>query len=199
MKGIQLLQRGYPRMVKHWPRTAAMVAVAAMLPLVEGCAERRPRGYPWATAIRVRPRTPLAAPGYTPPSVDDSAPQLPWNVAPPPARVVVRQPLRPRSPAQITPEPAGSAKTEPPSLAPQLSQQEVAAAQQQMNESISVAQQNLSATKGHRLNPVQADLASKVNSFLDESKGAVKDGDWTRAKNLAKKAQVLSEELASSL
>jgi hypothetical protein len=38
-----------------------------------------------------------------------------------------------------------------------------------------------------------------VNSFLQESRGAAKDGDWTRAKNLAKKAQVLSEELADSL
>jgi hypothetical protein len=38
-----------------------------------------------------------------------------------------------------------------------------------------------------------------VNWFLYESKTAVKDGDWTRAKNLAKKAEVLSQELAQSL
>jgi len=84
-------------------------------------------------------------------------------------------------------------------LAPQLSEQEVSAAQQQMNESIAVAQRNLANAKNHQLNATQSDLASKVNSFLDESKTAVKDGDWTRAKNLAKKAEVLSQELAPSL
>jgi hypothetical protein len=84
-------------------------------------------------------------------------------------------------------------------LAPQLSEQEIAVAQQQMNESVAIAQKNLSTAKGHRLNPTQSDLASKVNSFLQESKDAVREGDWTRARNLAKKAQVLSEELAQSL
>ena len=82
---------------------------------------------------------------------------------------------------------------------PQLSQQETAAAQQQMNDSIAAAQRNLVSAKNHRLNSLQTDLASKVNSFLEESRIAAKEGDWTRAKNLAKKAQVLSEELAQSL
>ena len=80
-----------------------------------------------------------------------------------------------------------------------VTEQEVAAAQQQMNESVAVAQRNLSSAKSHQLSATQTDLASKVTSFLEESKAAVKDGDWTRAKNLAKKAQVLSEELAESL
>jgi hypothetical protein len=97
------------------------------------------------------------------------------------------------------PEAAGAVKTETPLLAPQLSEQEIASAQQQMNDSIAVAERNLSGAKSHRLNTTQTDLASKVNSFLDDSKAAAKDGDWTRAKNLAKKAQVLSEELAGSL
>ncbi|HMH79549.1 MAG TPA: hypothetical protein VK514_04970, partial [Candidatus Acidoferrum sp.] len=97
------------------------------------------------------------------------------------------------------PEPAESAKTEAPLLAPQLSQQEIAAAQQQMNESLSVAQRNLESARNHRLNPTQTDLASKVNSFVEESKAAVKEGDWARARNLARKAQLLSDELASSL
>ena len=84
-------------------------------------------------------------------------------------------------------------------LAPQLSDREIADAQQQMNQSITVAQRNLANAKTRQLNATQIDLAAKVNSFLDESKSAVRDGDWTRAKNLAKKAQVLSEELAQSL
>jgi len=68
-----------------------------------------------------------------------------------------------------------------------------------MNDSVAIAQRNLDAAKGRTLNPTQTDLASKVTSFLRESKDAVRDGDWTRARNLAKKAQLLSEELAASL
>ncbi|HVH50397.1 MAG TPA: hypothetical protein VM781_01925, partial [Candidatus Bathyarchaeia archaeon] len=60
-------------------------------------------------------------------------------------------------------------------------------------------QRNLVVAKNRQLNATQSDLASKVNSFVDESKAAVKDGDWARARNLARKAQLLSEELAGSL
>ena len=68
-----------------------------------------------------------------------------------------------------------------------------------MNESVAIAQKNLDAAKGRTLNPTQSDLASKVTSFLQESKDAAREGDWTRARNLAKKAQVLSEELSALL
>jgi hypothetical protein len=102
-------------------------------------------------------------------------------------------------PAPAPHEPDGDVKTETPLLAPQLSQQEIAAAQQQMNESIGVARHNLETAKSHKLNATQSDLASKVNSFVEESKVAVKEGDWARARNLARKAQLLSDELASSL
>ena len=189
-------------MSRRVSRNAVLAAFASVALLTVGCAEKRPRTYPWATAIRVRPRMPAPAPGYTPPPiVDESAPDLPWEFSAPSTFAIgTRQPSRPRSAAtQPPPENTEPVKTDAPLLAPQLSQQEIAAAQQQMNESISTAERNLSAAKNHRLNATQSDLASKVNSFVEDSKAAAKDGDWTRAKNLAKKAQVLSEELAGSL
>jgi hypothetical protein len=197
MKRIELVVTVAPRMSKNWLPMAALTAVVLLL---QGCAERKARAYPWAMAIAVRPRVPMAAPGYRPPPFDDIAPELSWDFPPPPSRLaVVRQPTRPRVAAQPTQELSGSAKGDAPLLAPQLSEQEIAVAQQQMNESVAIAQKNQAAAKGHRLNATQSDLASKVNSFLEESREAAKDGDWTRAKNLAKKAQVLSEELAGSL
>ena len=200
MKRIKRLSRGRFEMFNRRPSATLIAAVGALVLLIEGCAERRPHAYPWATAIRVRPRPPMPAPGYKPQPIDESAPDLAWDFAPRVSRLVVlRQPARPRVPVQSAPESSVSAKTETPLLAPQLSEQEITAAQQQMNESVAVAQRNLTNAKGHQLNTTQTDLASKVNSFLEESKAAVKDGDWTRARNLAKKAQVLSEELAQSL
>jgi hypothetical protein len=44
---------------------------------------------------------------------------------------------------------------------------------------------------------MQSDLVSKIVSFSDEARKAASEGDWTRARNLAKKAEVLSEELAA--
>jgi hypothetical protein len=196
MKRIKSPMTKHPGAAIARPLLTALAAVA----LLQGCAERKPLAHPWTTAIAVRPRLPQPVPGYHPPAFDDVAPDLTWDFPPPPSRLVVaRQPARPRVAAQPAPESSGGAKGDAPLLAPQLSEQEIAAAQQQMNESIAITQKNLSSAKGHKLNPTQSDLAFKVNSFLQDSRDAAKDGDWTRAKNLAKKAQVLSEELADSL
>jgi hypothetical protein len=137
----------------------------------------------------------------TPPDLAEiEAPELTLKSPPLPSPLgIYRQPARPRVPVQPAPEAAGSNKPPAPSLEPELSAQEVAAAQQQINDSVIIARRNLDAAKGRSLNPTQADLTSKVSSFLQESKLAARDGDWTRARNLAKKAQLLSQELAASL
>ena len=49
------------------------------------------------------------------------------------------------------------------------------------------------------MNAMQSDLASKVRSFLAEAREAARVSDWTRASTAAKKAEVLSQELAGSL
>lgn len=177
----------------------ALAALAALL--LQGCAERRPHVVPWATAIAVKPRVPTVAPRpVSPPDIDISAPDLRWDGAPPsPLLVSVRGPVRPRTAVVVPLEPSAGAKPESLSLAPQLSDQEVAVAQQQMNDSIAAAQRNLASAKGHHLNATQADMATKVNAFIAESREAARDGDWNRARNLAKKAQVLGDELAGSL
>ena len=155
----------------HRPFAFSGLFVALCL---SGCAEQKvaaPR--PWPAMINVRPMPPASNLG------------------------LMRQPTRPRVSA---PQAAESVeKPAAPSLAPQLSEQEIAAAQLQMHDSVVIAQKNLDVAKGRTLNPTQTDLASKVTSFLRESKDAVREGDWTRAKNLAKKAQLLSEALAASL
>lgn len=182
--------------IRRW--SLAFLGLAVVF--LPGCAEKQVKVRPWAAAMNVRPNVPVPAPGYQPHYVDDLAPDLAWDFPPPPSSLaVMRQPPRPRVPAQQPSEAIESRQPTAPSLAPELSPQEIAAAQSQMNESVAIAQKNLDATKGRTLNPTQSDLASKVASFLQESKDAARDGDWTRARNLAKKAQVLSEELHALL
>jgi hypothetical protein len=186
-----------PRPAKRFYRLqpAFLVVVAVLL---QGCAERQVRVRPWAAAIAIRPNLPGPAPDTQPDSLaaPDRSLELPSLPSP---LSLNKQPVRPRVPAQLAPEAAESRKPPAPSLEPELSPQEIAAAQQQLNESTAVAQKNLDAAKGRSLNPTQADLTSKVTAFLQESKQAVREGDWMRAKNLAKKAEVLSQELAASL
>jgi|KBSMisStandDraft_5_1062788.scaffolds.fasta_scaffold163200_2 hypothetical protein len=189
-----------PRSLGFLNHVSHFAAMAAVVLLLQGCAERKPRAFVWSTATAVKPRIPAPAPGYKPPAIDESAPDLEMEIPPPAPRLtMLKSPPKPQVVVRTPPESSVVAKPEEPLLAPQLSQTEIAAAQQQMDESVGVAERNLAAAKGHRLNAAQSDLASKVNTFLDESKTAAREHDWTRAKNLAKKAQVLSEELAQSL
>jgi hypothetical protein len=168
---------------------------------MSGCAERRAkaRTFPWssaAAAARPRPLGVLtAASGQT----DEASPELQLDIPPPPSPLAIVQsaPPRPRVPA--APSQSAAARPEPPQIMPQLTAEETTAAQQQTNVSLSIAERNIAVTQGKNLNPTQLDLASKVRSFVTEARESAHVGDWTRARNAAKKAQVLSEELVSSL
>jgi hypothetical protein len=84
-------------------------------------------------------------------------------------------------------------------MAPQLTPAESAAAQQQTDQSLRAAEANLSRSKGRALSATQSDLAQKSRSFLRQARNAARERDWVRARNLAVKAQLLSEELVRTL
>jgi hypothetical protein len=83
-------------------------------------------------------------------------------------------------------------------IAPQLSPRETVAAQVQTEESLNIAEKNLAAMRGENLNAAQSDLVSKIQGFIKDAREAAKLLDWTRARSLSKKAQLLSEELVGS-
>ncbi len=64
---------------------------------------------------------------------------------------------------------------------------------------MTAAEKNLQAAAGKQLNAAQKDLVEKINGFLGQAHEAIVAGDWVRAKNLAEKARVLSDELVKSL
>jgi hypothetical protein len=123
------------------------------------------------------------------------------DVAPPPSGLVIARstPPRPRVPTGNSSANDVSAKPEVPQIAPQLTAAEATAAQQQTSQSLSVAERNIGTAAGKALNAMQQDLKSKVRSFMAEARDAANTGDWIRARAAAKKAEVLSQELASSL
>jgi len=131
----------------------------------------------------------------------DSAPDLRLEIPPPPSHLANARavPTRPRA---ITPPSSNGDNAEranPLVIVPQLSPEEAAASQQQTGQSIEIAERNLAASNGKQLNALQADQASKTRGFLTDARAASRIGDWRRARTLAKKAEVVSQELANSL
>jgi len=177
-------------------RFAAIVSCMALL--LGGCAFKRRRSIPWDTAVLVRPTSPQPSPEAANLSADP-VPDLQPEVPAFPLRLIpAKSAMRPRVAAPV---PGGSPeadKPEVPMISPQLSPQESVAAQVQTSDSLNAAEKNLALVRGRNLNAVQSDLVSKIQGFLKDARDAARAGDWVRARSLAKKAQVLSEELAGS-
>ncbi len=178
-------------------RTVKVSLCCAAAVAASGCAERKVRAFPWATVVMVRPNPPVVRVDAT--AAADLAPD--FRVDPPAnngklfnSRPV---PARPRIDAAGQAEGVDAAKTTV--LVPELGAQETAVAKQQVADGIAIAERNLTAARGRKLSPTQSDIVSKINSFVAEAREASGAGDWARARNLAKKAQILSEDLVASL
>ena len=127
-------------------------------------------------------------------------PELPYEVPPvPPLATSRSMPPRPHVTPPLTSEPAPAEKTAEPLIAPELTTEELAAAKAATQQNLDLVEKNLKLVRGRTLNATQQDLISKVHGFTDNAREAMRSGDWIRARNLSKKAQVLSEQLAASL
>jgi hypothetical protein len=169
--------------------------------LISGCAAQKRPKIPWSTAVLVRPAA-MQSPSlgeHAEVPVPDLG--LDLEIPPPPAPLSAARPAppRPRSIAPSSNQNAQPGKPEAPQIVPDFSAQESSTLQQQTSQSLSTAEHNLAAAAGKSLNATQFDLASKVRSFISDAREAGRAGDWARARDLAKKAQILSDELAASL
>jgi hypothetical protein len=187
----------------RWFARFGAVISCVLIVLLSGCAERKVKAktFPWSTFAYTRPLAPSL--GQTQTQVDDGDPleDATLDIAPPPSSVAIARsvPARPRVPVGNSPQNDNGSKPDVPQLAPQLTAAEASAVQQQTSQSLGVAERNIGSAEGKALNATQQDLASKVRSFMAEARDAANNGDWTRARAAAKKAEVLSQELASSL
>jgi hypothetical protein len=126
------------------------------------------------------------------------APEISLEAAEPAPPMIIprRTPPRPRVAAAPAREPAVAEESPEPIIAPELSDEQLSAAKAAIQQSLSVAEQNLSLTQGKVLNAMQQDLVSKILGFAESAREAVKNNDWQRARIQAKKAEVLSQEFA---
>ena len=64
-----------------------------------------------------------------------------------------------------------------------------------VNQLLGVTEQNLKKVPASQLTGAQQDTVAQIRQFMQQSRSAVTDGDWERARTLAWKAEMLSEDL----
>jgi hypothetical protein len=130
-----------------------------------------------------------------------NAPEIPATtvVVVPELSVVRTLPTRPHVPQPANPQPARTGKAADPVIAPELSSEELSVAKGDTQRSFDTVDRNLALAQTKRLNSAQADLVSQIRGFEQSARDASREGDWSRARNLAKKAEVLSQELVGNL
>jgi hypothetical protein len=135
---------------------------------------------------------PIVAPQIDSPALPYFEPQMSSALSNPP------RPPAPRRVAVPTEPEAEPTKQEAPQISPQLSPEEKSRAQASTDADVKAAQQGLDAAARHTLNATQQDMVDKISGFLTQAREAISVADWLRAKNLAQKAHVLSNELVRS-
>jgi hypothetical protein len=180
----------------------AAVGLLCVAVFASGCAEQRRPSLMWPNASIVRPTLPPAK-GNSEQMAQDAAQEDPVELRlvlnPPEAPFPVPQGA-PRRPRVVTLPPVSTepSKTQSPFVAPQLTVQESSTAQQQTTASLAAAEKSLDALHGKTLDSAQSDMAAKVTGFMTDARAAAANGDWTSAQTLARKAQLLAEELAKT-
>jgi hypothetical protein len=190
-------------------RTCVALLACALSLAAGGCARKSvqaaaPAAAP-VSADAERPMTVAPDTDATPPTEPVAAPPtLPTAAVPSPTPITVTpsKPAPPRRSAgeQQTAEAESEPSAHPPApqISPQLSPGDEANYKRKTGEDTTEAEKNLQETSGKQLNAAQQDLVGKIRSFISQSRDASKDGDWTRAQNLAQKARLLSVELINS-
>lgn len=187
-------------------RIAAILLTCAISFGASGCNDKKvhaaaPVAAAPTPASTERPMTVAPDTDASPPAeVVAAPPALQVPATPPPSTVTVTppKPVAPRRPAEASTEAEQPAHPPAPQISPQLSATDQATYQRKTGEDTAVAEKNLQQTSGKQLNAAQQDLVGKIRSFLSQSRDASRDGDWSRAQNLAQKARLLSDELIGS-
>jgi hypothetical protein len=114
----------------------------------------------------------------SPAPADPAAKSPPVNC--PPKKVIVRQGGISEPSVQLAGSASGDQKSH---------------AQETANQMLESTKANLKKIAGHQLSTDQQDMVNQTRQFMEQSKAASEAGDLDRARTLAWKAQLLSEEL----
>lgn len=179
-------------------RRSLLFSLAGGLLFTVGCASQRRPKFRLADAAFARPIMPMENPsGSTGATAPDLQPAP--EVVLPELSVVRTVPIRPHVTPPPNPQPVRGGKSADPAIAPELTIEELSLAKGDTQRSFEIVDRNLALAQSKHLNSSQVDLVSQIRGFEQSARDASREGDWSRARNLAKKAEVLSQELAGTL
>lgn len=164
----------------------------ALPPVTEAPQPAQPATIPPLQSSKPTETTPPPETATQPPATQ-TQPQTPPATTTPPADAPAKVDVAPKKPTPEPPRPPA------PQISQQISPTAQAALESQTNQYVADADKNLHLADGHDLNANQRDMVEKIRGFLGQARDAIKSSDWTRAKNLAQKAYLVSVELANSL
>lgn len=140
-----------------------------------------------------------AVPAPAPAHPDHAQPPSDTSNPPAPAPKPVEPKPHPAAPPATPPAELPAPKPAPPQITLRMSPVEEAELKNQTQKSIAEAQANLRRASGRQLSDTQQDMVEKIQSFLAQAREASEIPDWSRARILAEKARLLSNELVNSL
>jgi outer membrane biosynthesis protein TonB len=174
-------------------KTILALLLCATLAFAAGCKKRH---------VQAAPPTDAAPPPATQPTTE-SKPTEPAakpepKSEPAPPTLVIPPPKAAAKPGTIAPAAPPPPRVPPPQISPRLTPQEQAEYERRTKADIATAEKNLARANDRQLNATQRDMMEKIRGFLAQAREAVRANDWDRARNLARKAQLLSVELVNS-
>jgi hypothetical protein len=113
----------------------------------------------------------------------------------PPAQAPDSPPTSPTTTAEIRPpvNPANAAAAV--AIGPDVSSPEAARDRQSTTQLLDTTEKQLKGVDGKGLSADQQAMLAQIRTYITQSRKAITDGDYERASNLAKKAQLLTDEL----
>lgn len=177
-------------------RKTFLLALCLSVVWCGGCFTKKPATVHMTGIVLAHPLTPSGMTNESPgdaPDLEAEMVDMPPRLAPPRGG-----PARPRVAVAPAAEPQPVEKAAEPIILPDLSEDQLNAAKSETQQSLDAAEAKLGQTQGRQLNATQEDVASKVRGFMESAREAMKNGDWVRAKNQAKKAEVLALQLAGN-
>lgn len=80
-------------------------------------------------------------------------------------------------------------------IGPDVSSADAARDRQLTNQSLDITEKDLKRLDGRSLSSDEQAMVTQIRAYISQSRKAITDGDYERASNLAKKAQLLTDEL----
>ena len=112
---------------------------------------------------------------------------------------------QPAQPSAQTSAPPATAELRPPAnpanaaaevaIGPDISSAEAARDRQSTTKLLDTTESQLKRVDGNSLSSDQQSMLAQIRTYISQSRKAITEGDYERASNLAKKAQLLTDEL----